>query len=176
MDSFKRFVKASNSDKRSEVSDSSSTRKQKLSRFKLKMRMMSSLGMAAALNSGPRNTVTYENTYKTEPDDNRRFSTLKAEQIIYSVLDGYLSGRDYDPKRFPLLCKTLSELIKERVKASGLERYKIVAIVNICENKDQGARVASRCLWDSKFDNHASVVFEGSNFFAVGSVYAVYFD
>lgn len=179
MDAFKRFVTArpsNNSDKRSEVSDSSSARKQKLSRFKLKMRMMSHLGMGASFSTGPKNTVTYENTYKTEPDDKRRFSTQKAEQIIYSVLEGYLSGRDYDSKRFPLLSKTLSELIKERVKSTGLERYKIIAVVTICENKDQGMRVASRCLWNEKYDNHASVVYEGSNFFAVGSVYAVYFD
>jgi hypothetical protein len=92
------------------------------------------------------------------------------------VLDGYLTQREYDPKKFPMLSKTLSELIKERVKATGLDRYKIIAMVTICESKDQGMRVASRCLWNQRDDNHASVVFEGANFFAIGSVYAIYYE
>ena len=96
--------------------------------------------------------------------------------VVSSVFDSYLSQRDYDPKRFPMLSKTLSELIKERVKDTGLNRYKIIAMVTICENKDQGTRVVSRCLWNQKFDNHASVVYEGPNYYAVGSVYAVYFE
>ena len=70
------------SDKRSEVSDSSS-RKAKLSRFKLKMRMMSSLGMAGMVSGSKANTVCYENTYQTTPDDKHRFSQQKAERIIY---------------------------------------------------------------------------------------------
>lgn len=165
------------SDRKSEVSTSTtSTCKAKLSRFRLKMRMMSSLGITGMVSGTKANTVTYENTYKTNPDDNRRFSQRKAEQIIYSVLDGYLSKREYDPRRFPLLSKTLSELIKDRVKDTGLDRYKIIATVTICENKDQGTLLVSRCLWNEKYDNHASVVFEGPNFFAVGSVYALYFD
>ncbi|KAK7103156.1 dynein light chain Tctex-type protein 2B-like [Littorina saxatilis] len=165
------------SDKRSEVSDStSSTRKVKLSRFRLKMRMMSRLGMAGMVSGNKANSVRYEPTYKTDPDENHKFSQRKAEQIIYSVLDVYLSQKSYDPRRFPLLSKTLAELIKERVKATGLERYKIVAIVTMCENKSQGTRVASRCLWNQSCDDHASVVYEGANFFAVGSVYAVYFE
>ncbi|XP_076441959.1 dynein light chain Tctex-type 5-like [Babylonia areolata] len=165
------------SDRKSEVSNSSnSTSKAKLSRFRLKMRMMSGLGMAGMVSGTKTNTVTYENTYKTDPDDNRKFSQRKAEQIIYSVLDGYLSKREYDPRRFPLLSKTLAELIKDRVKDTGLERYKIVALVTICQNKDQSMLQVSRCLWNQAHDNHASVVFEGANFYAIGSVYAVYFD
>ncbi|KAL8619920.1 hypothetical protein ACOMHN_015204 [Nucella lapillus] len=98
------------------------------------------------------------------------------QKLCINVLDGYLSKREYDPRRFPLLSKTLSEVIKDRVKDTGLDRYKVVALVTICENKDQGTLLASRCLWNEAYDNHASVVFEGANFFAVGSVYAVYVD
>lgn len=87
MNVFKKLVsvrESESSDRKSEVSDSSSTtRKAKLSRFRLKMRMMSSLGMAGMVTGTKANTVSYENTYKTSPDDNRRFSQPKAEQIIY---------------------------------------------------------------------------------------------
>lgn len=176
---FKKHKNADHDDKKSEASDSNgstSTKKTKMNRYRLRMRMMSSLGLSGMTTGNKGQAVTYENTYKTDPDDTRKFSQHKAEQIISSVLESYLSQHEYDPKRFPLLSKTLSELIKERVKASGLERYKIVAMVTICENKDQGVRIASRCLWNQSVDNHASVVFEGTHFFAVGSVYAVYYE
>lgn len=163
------------SDRKSEMSDTSSTRKMK-TRFKMKMRMLSNMGVSGMVSGNKGNTVVYENTYKTDPEDTRRFSQTKAEQIIYSVLENYLDQRQYDPRQFPSLSKTLSEMIKERVRDSGLDRYKLVAVVTLCENRDQGTRVASRCLWNPKHDNHASVVYEGANFFAVGSVYAMYFD
>lgn len=87
MNVFKKLVSVrepDGSDRKSEISDSSSsTRKAKLSRFRLKMRMMSSLGMAGMVSGTKANSVSYENTYKTDPDDNRRFSQQKAEQIIY---------------------------------------------------------------------------------------------
>ncbi|XP_076464531.1 dynein light chain Tctex-type protein 2B-like [Babylonia areolata] len=170
-----RMTANSVSDRKSEMSDTSSHKNSK-TRFKLKMKMMSSLGMAGMVSGSKSHTVVYENTYKTDPEDDHRFSQVKAEQIIYSVFENYLAKREYDAKRFPSLSKTLSELIKERLRDSGLDRYKIVSVVTLCENRDQGTRVASRCLWNAKHDNHASVVFEGANFFAVGSVYAVYFD
>ncbi|KAL8561098.1 hypothetical protein ACOMHN_033682 [Nucella lapillus] len=163
------------SDRKSDMSDASSSRRSKM-RFKMKMKMMN-MGVCSIMPGAKGGSVVvYENTYKTEPQDDLRFSKAKAEEIIYSTMENYLSQREYDAKRFPSLSKILSELIKERVKASGLDRYKIVAVVSLCENKDQGTRMASRCLWDPLYDNYASVVYKGANFFAVGSVYAVYFD
>lgn len=177
--SVKKHKNADHEDKRSELSDSnvsSSTRKARTTRYRLKMRMVSSLGLSGMTSGNKGPAVTYENTYRTDPEDDRKFSQREAEQIIGSIFESYLTEREYDPKRFPSLSKTLSELIKERVKATGLARYKVVATVTLCENKAQGVRVASRCLWDPALDNHASLVFQGANFFAVGSVYAVYFE
>lgn len=168
-------TKGANSDKRSEKSDSSSSRKTKISRFRMKMRMMSGLAMSEMMHP-TKDHVTCENTYKVEPDVGRKFSPHKAEQIIQGVFDTFLSGRSYDSKRFPILSKTLAELIKERTKASGVERYKIVALVTICEDQDQSMRLASRCLWNQNYDNYASLIFQGAGFYAVGSVYAFYFE
>jgi hypothetical protein len=41
-----------------------------------------------------------------------------------------------------------------------LPRYKIIVQVVLGEMKNQGARVASRCLWDTDTDNYASVSFK----------------
>ena len=118
----------------------------------------------------------YEPTYQLGPSDKTKFSTEKAEQIIKATLEAYLKGRKYDPKKFPTLCKSLSELIKERVKASGYSRYKLVAHVLITESKGQTTRHASRCLWQAENDNFASATYEADEFVAVGSIFATYYD
>jgi len=147
----------------------------KLGRFRLKMRMLSNLGRSSALQS-QQTIVSYEPTYKLEPEDNKKFSTRKAEQVISGVFEHYLAGRSYDAKTFPRLIKTLTELIRDRVKMQGLDRYKIIATVTILENKEQGIQLSSRALWNQQHDNYASLAYEGPNYFAVGSVYAIYYD
>ncbi|KAL3874938.1 hypothetical protein ACJMK2_037890 [Sinanodonta woodiana] len=118
----------------------------------------------------------YENTYKTEPSDGKQFSVPKAEQIIRYTLETYLKGKEYHPKRCAILSKSLAELIKERIKGSGIERYKLVSHVLIAENKGQSTRCVSRCLWSKEFDNYATATYETKDFTAVGSVFATYYD
>jgi hypothetical protein len=55
-------------------------------------------------------------------------------------------------------------------------RYKLISIVTIGEKKDQGVRVGSRCVWDKDRDNFASAMFENTHIYAVGMVYAVYYE
>lgn len=59
---------------------------------------------------------------------------------------------------------------------SQLYRHKIITTVTVIQNKNQGVQVSSRALWNQKFDNYASLVYDGPNYYAVGSVYAVYYD
>ena len=40
-----------------------------------------------------------------------------------------------------------------------MPRYKIVVQATLGQMKDQGVRVASRCLWDTSVDNYASVTY-----------------
>ncbi|CAM9665951.1 unnamed protein product, partial [Laminaria digitata] len=53
-------------------------------------------------------------------------------------------------------------------------RYKIVVQVTIGEMKDQGVRVASRCLWDTATDNYASVNFKNQSLWCSAMVFGVY--
>lgn len=53
-------------------------------------------------------------------------------------------------------------------------RYKIVVQVTIGQMKDQGVRVASRCLWDTATDNYASVHFKNQSLWCSAMVFGVY--
>ncbi|XP_053388510.1 dynein light chain Tctex-type protein 2B-like [Mercenaria mercenaria] len=153
---------------------SSGTGKLKLQRLRHKIKLFG--GSFSKSGSESQIQKQYENTYRLEPDEKTKFSTKKAEETIHHVLENYLKGKKYDPKKFPNLCKSLAELIKERVKTSGCQRYKLIAHVMILENQGQSMRHVSRCLWNKDHDNYATATFETSEFTAVGSVFATYYD
>ena len=75
-----------------------------------------------------------------------------------------------------LACE-LSESIKEEVKQKmDLPRRKLVSFVTIGAQQGQGARVASRCVWNEKADRYASSSYKNSSLFAVGVVFAVFLE
>lgn len=148
----------------------------KLKLFKLRHKIKLFGGSFSKSGSETHVPKQYENTYRLEPSDGKKFSKKKAEDIIHQVLEGYLKGKSYDPKKFANLSKSLAELIKERIKATGCDRYKIVAHVLIMETQGQSIRHVSRCLWNKETDNFATATYESKDFMAVGSVYGAYFD
>ncbi|KAI8784565.1 dynein light chain Tctex-type 5-like [Biomphalaria glabrata] len=154
--------------------DHSNSAKFRAGRLRLKMRMLSHLA-TSTIASQP-SYVAYENTYKMVSDEGKQFSVKKAEEVILGVFGHYLTGKTYDPKVFPRLSKNLTELIRDRVKALGIERYKLLTTVTLLENKSQGVQLASRALWNQQLDTFASASFQGPNYFAVGTVYAIYHD
>ena len=78
------------------------------------------------------------------------------------------------PPRFvaPLLqtAKELTDIIKERVKALGYDRYKLVVNVTVGQKKGQAMRFASRCLWDTSCDNLATEFYENKTLYCVAQV------
>ncbi|XP_062596876.1 dynein light chain Tctex-type 5-like [Saccostrea cucullata] len=168
------------SDKHSETSSKISlVPGNRFSRIRTKLRLHTLFGGALSKRSGSERggpTKALENTYKVGPEDGTKFNPQKGEQIISNVLNMYLKDRVYDERKFPQLCKTLSDLIKERVKLSGLKRYKVIAYVMVFENKKQSIHYTSRCLWESNLDNYASATYNGTDFVAIGTVFATYYD
>lgn len=53
-------------------------------------------------------------------------------------------------------------------------RYKIIVQVVLGENRHQGVRVASRCLWDAASDNYASFTFKSDTLWCTAMVFGVY--
>lgn len=115
----------------------------------------------------------YENTYKTEPD--QRFEVETVRSIIQQTLST-LENLKYDSKRCAEHSKTLSNLIRNRVKQLKYARYKFVCSVTIGELREQGLHVVSRCVWDPEKDNFATATYENSTLLAVGTVHAIYMD
>ncbi len=116
--------------------------------------------------------VQMENTYQLTPI--KRFPQSLVKTIIKDVLDSYLAAETYDPELCKQISKTLSEVVKARVKDLDLPRYKLICIVHIGQLKDQGLRMGSRCLWDSSSDSFSNYEFRNQSLFAVGTVYAIY--
>lgn len=116
--------------------------------------------------------VKLENTYRTGPS--KRFPETQVSGILRDVLESYLKEERYEPELCRQMTKTLSEVVKARVKELQIPRYKVIALITIGQIKDQGARVGSRCLWDAHVDTFSSYEFRNSSLFAVGTVYGVY--
>ena len=120
---------------------------------------------------------TLENTYLLEPKT--RFPEIKVKAVLNEVLEK-LESHTYSPTHSPFLAKLLSTRVLENVKRLNIERYKIVCLVTtsvtIGSNASQGLRIASRCLWNDQFDTVVSASFETKDFFAVGTVYGIYYE
>lgn len=115
----------------------------------------------------------FENTYRLEPKN--RFPEGKVRTVIKDALET-LKSHQYSATHSPFLAKLLSSRLLENVKQLNIERYKVVCVVTIGSKESQGLRIASRCLWNVKFDTSVSACLEGERFFAVGTVYGVYFE
>ena len=82
------------------------------------------------------------------------------KRVIDAVLQERLTGKEYDEADAKEWSIEISEDVKARVKELAYKRYKIIVQVTIGELRDQGVRVASRCLWATPTDNYASSSFQ----------------
>ena len=117
-----------------------------------------------------------ENTYKTEPDSDKRFQHYKVESLMQDVLKEFLNDVEYSHVLGQRMSKLLADTIKTRVKEFRWNRYKIIVHVIIGENKEQDIRAASRFLWNEKTDSYASATFSTKSLFALAVCFAVYTD
>ncbi|XP_064606891.1 dynein light chain Tctex-type 5-B-like [Liolophura sinensis] len=118
----------------------------------------------------------YQNTYKLEPESDDKFNASRVQKVVQSVLNNYLDGENYEPKKCVHMVQNLSDVIKGRVKEFGYARYKIICNVMIGQNANQGLRVASRSLWNAEHDTSATASYQKGDLFAVATVYGVYLD
>jgi hypothetical protein len=96
--------------------------------------------------------------------------------MMDEILKKHLKDVQYSGDKVPELTKQITSDIMQSLKQFGFDRYKFVANVMICEAKNQGIRVASRCLWDTTTDSCASATFKNSSLFAIGIVFGCFFE
>ena len=74
----------------------------------------------------------------------------------------------------PDATKTLSDSIKDKLKALGKDRYKFIVHVVIGESREQGIRSGTRCFWDASTDQTASATCVNDSLFICATAFAVY--
>jgi X breakpoint 2-interacting protein len=127
----------------------------------------------AASSDARKRNAKYENTYRIEPK--MKFPLIKVRKIVKDVLST-LSNHSYDPKESSFVSKLLSKRILDEVRLLNIERYKLVCLVTIGSKSRQGLRIASRCLWNTEHDTFVSETLDKQTFYAIATVYAMYFE
>ncbi|OWF48854.1 tctex1 domain-containing protein 1-like [Mizuhopecten yessoensis] len=119
-------------------------------------------------------TIQKEPSYRMEPKESLKFNSSKVEKIANMVLEDRLAELKYNPRLCSNISRLITEEIKDRVKTLKFDRYKIIVIVFIGENKDQGVQISSRCAWDDEVDNFATCTYKTNAIYATATVYGVY--
>ncbi|XP_002731775.1 dynein light chain Tctex-type 5-B-like, partial [Saccoglossus kowalevskii] len=118
--------------------------------------------------------VRLEPTYQLAPP--KKFPVGQVKNILKDVLESYLAEERYEPELCRQMTKTISEVVKARVKDLQVKRYKVIVLIHIGQIKDQGLKMGSRCLWDPNNDTFSSYEYANNSLFAVGIVYGVYYE
>ncbi|XP_014106070.1 PREDICTED: tctex1 domain-containing protein 1 [Pseudopodoces humilis] len=105
-----------------------------------------------------------------------RFPVAAVDEILREVLGSALREQRYEPGSCREAAKDIAEVVKARVKALQVPRYKIVVVAHIGQLGQQSLQISSRCLWDPHTDTFSSYVFKNTSLFAVANVYGVYFE
>uniref|UniRef100_A0A3Q4B247 Uncharacterized protein n=1 Tax=Mola mola TaxID=94237 RepID=A0A3Q4B247_MOLML len=98
-------------------------------------------------------------TYQIRADPQHKFKPAVVKNCIREVVRERLSGLRYEPEEVPELSRSLADSVRDKVKDAGFDRYKLVVQVVIGEQRGQGVKMSSRCLWDADTDSYAEDVF-----------------
>ncbi|XP_006006300.2 dynein light chain Tctex-type 4 [Latimeria chalumnae] len=124
----------------------------------------------------PIREIQYQNTYKTQPDQGCKFDASRVQSILEAALATHLAEVRYNQVTSSQLTQRLSEIIRSKVKEATPPRYRLVCQVILGQRKDQGVRIASRCLWDPENDNFATASYTNASLFAVVTVHGLYYE
>ncbi|KAL3868882.1 hypothetical protein ACJMK2_041638 [Sinanodonta woodiana] len=142
-------------------------------RFAKKMTSRFLSGRTGSMNdSSKTSSIQKEPSYRLEP--HQTFNAEKAQAVVKEVLEGRLEGFKYHSKFCVNMSKSLSDEIKDRIKKLQFDRYKIVVMIYIGENKGESLLITSRCVWDAKLDGYATYTYSTSTFFCTATVYCLY--
>lgn len=126
-------------------------------------------------NRAQRESETQEPSFQIRPSFEQKFRPGAVKDIITTVLNDSLSGKVYDANKVTNWCKDISTNIKNKIKVMGYDRYKIVVEVVIGEQRGEGVRMGTRCLWDSDTDSYASHVFMNDSLFCCAAAFGIYY-
>ncbi|CAF1109472.1 unnamed protein product, partial [Didymodactylos carnosus] len=132
----------------------------------------------SSMNSIPRNLdrrfIRYENTFRMEPDDDRRIEIANVKRIGNLVVESAIKDYQYDPNNAKLFTSRLSEQLRYHMKQLPSNRFKYVIHVCMGQKQNQDLRVTSRCLWDLKCDRHVTIVKETKDCYLTVTIFCIY--
>jgi tctex1 domain-containing protein 2 len=118
----------------------------------------------------------WEPTFRTEAVEEERFYPSQARELALGVMNQELANQEYDEDDAKEWANNISDKVRDAIAGLNLPRYKIVVQTSIGQCKDQGIRIASRCLWDTQSDNYASAEYINKNMFCTVIIFALYSD
>ncbi|CAM9824785.1 unnamed protein product [Pylaiella littoralis] len=130
--------------------------------------------MAEEPRRGPPVVEIVQPTYITKPAEDEKFYPSEVKAVAEKAVHAELQDKEYDGEEAKEWSLNIADTIREGVKTLNAPRYKIVVQVTIGQMKDQGVRVASRCLWDTATDNYTSVQFKNQSLWCSAMVFGVY--
>ncbi|XP_028300845.1 dynein light chain Tctex-type protein 2B isoform X2 [Gouania willdenowi] len=113
--------------------------------------------------------------YIIRPNHRHKFKPAVVRECIREIVRERLSAAKYDPKEVSEQSRSLADCVRDKVKCAGFDRYKLVVQVVIGEQRGQGVKMMSRCLWDADTDNYAEDVFFNDSLFCVVTVFGIYY-
>ncbi|XP_030387668.1 tctex1 domain-containing protein 1 [Scaptodrosophila lebanonensis] len=120
-------------------------------------------------------TLRYMPNYRLEPKN-----PLKKEWLEIAMKDvmnkNYHNEYMFHPKHSLHLAAQVSEEIKNRIKLMNYDRYRYIVLVTVGENLMQGLYAMVNFLWDAEKDGFVSHTIETPRFFALCTVYYIYYD
>jgi hypothetical protein len=116
-------------------------------------------------------------TFRLEPGENERFYPSRARATAERAAAAEIGEAEYNDEDAKVWSLNISDKVREEVAASlKKSRFKVVVQTVIGQIKDQGIRVASRCLWDPTTDNYASYTYQNRHLFCTVLIFATYTD
>lgn len=119
--------------------------------------------------------VRYAPTYRLEPKN--PLVKERLEKALKAEMDkNYPHEYTFHPKTSLRMAATVSEDIKNRIKALNFDRYRYIVITTVGENLMQGLYQKANFLWDAEKDGYVSYIVETPHFFALCVIFYIYFD
>ena len=116
-----------------------------------------------------------KNQQMCEPKELEKFYPSKATILIKQTLEQSLLGYELDISSLAGKTDELTKSLRDAMRAVlSLVRYKFVVQVIMGEIKQQGLKIASKCLWDVNSDNYASYTLKTETYYCTALVFGCY--
>ena len=121
-----------------------------------------------------RRLIRYENSYRMVPDGDNRLDIDRLRRLASGIVERAIHGYKYDPNQAKPFSLALADHLRNQIKRLPYQRYKLVVQVSIGQTNGQGLYMASRCVWDIRWDRHLTIVRETNDAFIAVTLFLVY--